>query len=149
MAMTDSEVLGPISYLVVEFPKVKVTGEGLKELVDLVERGLVRVLDLAFIVKDMDGSVQAVDIRDLDGDGQLDLTVFEGSSSGLLDADDIAEGGEILRPGSAAAILVYENRWATSFVSAIRRNGAQLIAAGFIPQDTVVASLDALERADS
>jgi hypothetical protein len=141
--------MGPISYLVVEFPKIKVTGEGMQQLVDLVDRGLIRVLDLAFVIKDPDGSVRAVELRDLDGDGELDLTVFEGSSSGILGDDDIADGGAILEPGSAAAILVYENRWAAPFASAIRRNGAQVIAAGFIPQDAILASLDLLENTGS
>jgi len=144
--MTEqSEVLGPIGYLVVEFPKVTVTGEGMGHLVDLVDQGIIRILDLAFAVKDEDGTVRAAELRDLDGDGQLDLTVFEGATSGLLDDDDVAKGGDLLEPGSAAAILVYENRWAAPFAAAMRRNGAEVVAAGFIPQDAIMASLDAME----
>src|SRR5437879_7168285 len=141
----ESGVLGPIGYLVVEFPKVTVTGEGMSELVDLVDRGIIRVLDLAFAIKDEDGTVRAAELRDLDGAGQLDLAVFEGASSGLLGDDDVATGGDLLEPGSAAAILVYENRWAAPFAAAMRRNGAELVAAGFIPQDAILASLDAME----
>ena len=141
----QSDVMGPIGYLVVEFPKVTVTGEGMNHLVDLVDRGIIRILDLAFAIKDEDGTVRAAELRDLDGDGQLDMAVFEGASSGLLDDDDVVNGGEVLEPGSAAAILVYENRWAAPFTAAIRRNGGELVAAGIIPQDAVLASLDAME----
>ena len=140
----QSDVLGPISYLVVEFPKVTVTGEGMAHLVDLVDRGIIRILDLAFAIKDEDGTVRIAELADLDGDGQLDLAVFEGATSGLLDEDDVAKGGALLEPGSAAAILVYENRWAAAFTDAIRRNGGELIAAGVIPQDALLSSLDAL-----
>ena len=144
--MTEqSDMLGPIGYLVVEFPKATVTGEGMSHLVDLVDRGVIRILDLAFATKDEDGTVRVAELRDLDGDGQLDLAVFEGASSGLLGDDDVAKGGDLLEPGSAAAILVYENRWAAPFAAAMRRNGAELVAAGFIPQDVILASLDAME----
>jgi hypothetical protein len=142
MADAD-EVLGPISYLIVEFPGSKMTGEGFPALVDLVDRGLIRILDLAFVTKDADGTVRAIDLRDLDGDGTLDLTVFEGASSGLLDDSDFADAAPVLDPGSSAGILVFENRWATSFVQALRNSDAQLIAAGYVPQDALLASLDA------
>jgi hypothetical protein len=144
--MADTtEPLGPISYLIVEFPGSKMTGEGFPILVDLVDRGLIRILDLAFVTKDQDGTVRAVDLSDLDGDGQLDLTVFEGVSSGLLDDTDFADAAPVLDPGSSAGILIFENRWATEFVQALRRSDAQLIAAGYVPQDALVASLDATD----
>src|SRR4051794_19066429 len=138
--MTDQltealDVMGPVGYLVVEFPGNKMTGEGFEQLVDLVERGLIRVIDLAFVMRGDDGSIQAVDLRDVDGDGELDLAVFEGASSGLLDASDIADSGAVIEPGSSAAVLVYENRWAAPFASAVRRGGGELVAAGFIPQE--------------
>jgi hypothetical protein len=146
LATRDVDVMGPVGYLVVEFPGIsKMTGEGFAELVDLVDRGLIRVLDLAFVVKHDDGTVQAVDIRDIDGDGELDLAVFEGASSGMIDASDIAESGSVIEPGCAAALLVYENRWAARFTSAVRRSGGELAAAGIIPQDAIVAALDAAE----
>jgi hypothetical protein len=135
--------VGPIGYLVVEFPGNQMTGRGLAELLDLVDRGLVRVLDLVFVRKEADGSVQAVAIADLDHDGTLDLAVFEGAGSGLLGASDLDEAGAALGAGSAAAVLIYENRWATRFVEALRESGAELVAAGFIPQDDLVAAVDA------
>jgi hypothetical protein len=138
-------VLGPIAYVIVEFPANTMTGEGLVELVDLVDRGLIRVIDLAFISKGADGTVAAIDLQDLDNDGQLDLTIFEGASSGLLDEEDFADSGAVLSPGSSAAVLLYENRWAAPFVTALRGGGAQLVAAGFITQDDIAASLDAVD----
>ena len=138
---------GPVAYLVVEFPGARLTGEGLAELVSLVDRGLLRVLDLAFVGKDDQGAVTTLELRDLDGDGTLDLTVFEGASSSLLADDDLQEAGDLLEPGSAAAVLLYENRWAAPFVHALRQGGAELVAAGFIPLDDIAAALDATESA--
>ena len=146
LATRDVDVMGPVGYLVVEFPRTnQMTGEGFAELVDLVDHGLIRVIDLAWVIKNDDGSVQAVDIRDIDGDGELDLAVFEGASSGLIDDSDIAQSGDVIEAGSAAALLVYENRWAARFTSAVRRSGGELAAAGFIPQDDIIAALDAAE----
>jgi hypothetical protein len=141
----ETDVLGPISYLVVEFPGSKMTGEGFPILLDLVDRGIIRILDLMFVTRDADGSTRAVDLRDVDRDGQFDLAVFEGVSSGLLDDSDAADAGAVLEPGSSAAVLLFENRWATPFVQALRRGEAQLVAAGYIPQEAIVASLDATE----
>jgi hypothetical protein len=135
--------MGPIGYLVVEFPGNKFTGEGLTELVDLVDRGLIRILDLMLATRDADGNLTAIDIADLDGDGRLDLAVFEGASSGLLDATDLADAAPVIEPGSSAGILVYENTWAIPFVNALRGADANLVAAGFIPQDALAESLDA------
>jgi len=141
----DSEVMGPVGYLIVEFPGSKMTGEGLPILVDLVESGVIRILDLIFITKGDDGSISVAELRDFDGDGTLDLAVFEGASSGLLDASDIEEGGAVLEKGSSGAVLIYENRWAAPFTAALRRGGAELVAAGFIPQDALLESLAAAE----
>jgi hypothetical protein len=138
--------LGPISYLIVEFPGSKMTGEGFPILLDLVDRGVIRILDLMFITRDTDGSTRVVDLRDLDRDGRFELAVFAGASSGLLDDSDAADAGAVIDPGSSAGILLFENRWATPFVQALRRGEAELVAAGYIPQDTIVASLDATER---
>jgi hypothetical protein len=145
--MTDLDEMGPVDYLVVEFPGNKMTGEGLPLLVDLVDRGIIRILDLVFVMKGLDGTVTGVALADLDGDGALDLAVFEGSSSGLLDEDDIAEATGVLEPGSTAGILVYENTWAAPLAHALRRGGAQLVAGGRIPIPALVAALDALEPA--
>jgi hypothetical protein len=143
--MPDDTVMGPISYLVVEFPGSKMTGEGFPVLVDLVDRGVIRILDLLFVTRDLDGTTRAINLADLDGDGQLDLAIFEGASSGLLDDSDVADAGAAIEPGSSAGVLLFENRWATPFVSALRRGGAQLIAAGYVPVDAIEASLDAAE----
>ena len=144
--MTDDvDAVGPIDYLVVEFPGNRMTGEGLSILVDLVDRAIIRILDLVFVRKDLDGSITGLAIADLDGDGELDLAVFEGVSSGLLDQDDIADAAGVLEPGCSAGILLYENRWAAPFVAALRRGGAQLVASGRIPADDVVEALDAAE----
>ena len=142
--MTDDlEEMGPVDYLIVEFPGSRMTGEGLPLLVDLVERGIVRVLDLVFVRKDTDGSVTAVELREV-GDESY-LTVFEGASSGLLDQSDLDDAGAALEPGNSAAVLVYENVWAAPFARALRRSGAQLVASGRIPVQALLASLDAME----
>lgn len=141
----DLEQMGPIDYLVVEFPGSRMTGEGLPLLVDLVDRGIIRILDLMFVKKELDGSMKGMAITDLDHDGTLDLAVFEGASSGLLDEDDIADAGGVLDPGSSAGILVYENLWAAPFATALRRSGAQLAASGRIPVQALLAAIDAAE----
>jgi hypothetical protein len=141
----DAEAIGPISYLIVEFPGNKMTGEGFQALVDLVDRGLVRILDLRFIMCREDGSVAAIELSDVDSDGELDLTVFEGASSGLLDQSDFDDASNALQPGSSAGILIFENRWAIDFVQGLRNGGAELVAAGYIPLDALAASLDATE----
>jgi hypothetical protein len=138
------EGMGPISYLIVEFPGNKMTGDGLQALVDLVDRGLVRVLDLEFVTRRDDGSVAAIAMHELDTGG-FDVSVFEGVSSGLLDQSDFDDARDAIRPGSAAAILIFENRWATTFVEGLRRGGAELVAAGYIPLDDIAAALEATE----
>jgi len=145
----DVDEMGPIDYIVVEFPGSKMTGEGFPLLIDLVDRGVIRIIDLVFVTKDLDGSVQGIAIADLDGDGQLDLAAFEGASSGLLGEDDVEEAGSVLEPGSSAGILVYENVWAGPFASALRRGGGQLVASGRIPVQALLAALDAAESADT
>jgi len=137
--------VGPIDYLVVEFPGNRMTGEAFPLLIDLADRGLIRILDLAFVRKDVDGSVTGLALTDLDGDGQLDLTVFEGASSGLLDPEDLESAGDVLEPGNSAGILIYENRWAAPLASALRRSGGQLAASGRIPVQAVLAALDSAE----
>ncbi|HVD21844.1 MAG TPA: DUF6325 family protein [Lapillicoccus sp.] len=145
--MTEQDI-GPIDYLTVEFPQARLTGEGLAALVDLVERGIIRILDLRFVKRMEDGSFSALAISDFDGDGVLDLAVFEGVESGLLDDDDLGQAASVIAPGSAAGLLVYENTWAGPFVSAMRRAGADVVASGRIPADDVLKMLDALESAD-
>lgn len=132
---------GPIDYLVVEFPPGTRTGEGLPLLLDLVDRGLIRILDLVFVAKGTDGAVTVLELADVDRDGELDLMVFEGVSSGLLGREDVDEAGAVLDPGTTAAVLVYENVWAAPLATALRRGGAQLVAGGRIPVDEVEAAL--------
>jgi len=147
----ELEEMGPIDYLVVEFPEDRTTGEGLPLLVDLVERGIIRVLDLVFVRKDTDGSLLVLTGTEEStpaGD-VLDLTVFEGASSGLLGEDDIEEAGAILEPGTAAGILVYENTWAGPFASAVRRGGGRVVASGRIPVQQVLAAVEDLEALDA
>jgi hypothetical protein len=144
----DLDSYGPIDYIVVEFPGARMTGEAFPLLIDLVDRGLIRILDLAFVRKSADGTVTGLEITDIDHDGTLDLVTFEGASSGLLDDDDLQEAGNALGEDTAAAVLIFENRWAAPFASAVRRSGGQLVASGRIPVQAILASLDATEQAD-
>ena len=141
---SDEDVLGPIGYLIVEYSGNKFTGNAFVELLSLVDRGLVRVLDLRFVMRAEDGSLAVMELSDIDADGQFDFGVFAGVSSGLLDESDLKEAANAIEPNSAAAVMVYENRWAAPFVQALREAGASLVSAGFIPQDALLASLDAV-----
>jgi hypothetical protein len=138
--------MGPIDYLIVEWPGRQPTGEAMPHLIDLVDRGLIRILDLAFIAKGEDGSVAALEIADL-GDEIDAFAAFEGASSGLLSDEDVSEAGGALEPGTSAALLVYENSWAAPLATALRRSGGQLVASGRIPVQDVLAALDAAESA--
>jgi hypothetical protein len=144
LSTEEFDEMGPIDYVIVEWPGPQPTGEAAPLLLDLVDRGLIRILDLAFIAKEEDGAVAAIEISDLGGEAE-DLKVFEGAPSGLLGDDDIAEAGGALEPGTSAALLIYENTWAAPFASAVRRSGGQLIATGRIPVQQLVAALDAAE----
>jgi Family of unknown function (DUF6325) len=137
--------LGPVDFLVVEFPGAHMTGEGLPLLVDLVDRGIIRVLDLVFMKKREDGTVLTLDIGELDRDGDRGLAVFAGASSGLLGPEDLEEAGQALEAGSAAAIVVYENRWAAPLATALARGGARLVAGARIPAPVLLEALDAVE----
>ncbi|MFI2302457.1 DUF6325 family protein [Actinacidiphila glaucinigra] len=137
--------MGPIDYVVIEFPGNRMTGEAFPLLLDLVDRGLIRILDLTFVRKDADGSVAVLEIADLTAEGLGELEVFQGASSGLLGEDDLADAAAVLEPGSSAAVLVYENLWAAPLAIAVRRGGGRLVASGRIPVQAVLASLDAGE----
>ena len=140
-APRDEMELGPIDYIVVEWPGQQPTGEAAPHLIDLVERGLIRILDLAFIAKAEDGSVARMEVADL---GE-EYGVFVGASSGLLSDEDTDAAAAVLEPGTSAALLVYENTWAAPFASAVRRSGGQLVASGRIPTQALIAALDAAE----
>jgi hypothetical protein len=141
---TDDIEMGPIDYVLVEWPGKQPEGEIAPYLVDLVDRGLIRILDLAFLAKDEDGTIAAVEIADVGGE-VAELAIFEGASSGLLDDEDLDQAGEALEPGTSAALLVYENTWAGPFAAAVRRSGGQLVASGRIPVTDLIAALDAVE----
>jgi hypothetical protein len=138
--------MGPIDFLLIEWPGRQPDGEAAPHLIDLVDRGLIRILDLTFIAKAEDGSVAALEISDLGGE-VAEFAAFEGASSGLLSEEDIDEAGGALEPGTSAALLVFENRWAAPFATAVRQSGGQLVASGRIPIQAVLAALDAAETA--
>jgi hypothetical protein len=147
--MTSPEVpamqrgaLGPVSYLIVEFPGNKMTGEAFPQLVDLVDRGMIRILDLEFFTREADGSMRKIELADIDHDGKFDVAIFEGIDSGLLDDSDFSEAASAIAPGSSAAIMIFENHWALPFVQALRRSSAQLVAAGYIPQDVLAEAAE-------
>ncbi len=136
--------MGPIDYVLVEWPGRQPSGEVAPHLVDLVDRGLIRIIDLAFITKDEDGTIAGLELGDLGGE-VAELAIFEGASSGLLHEDDLATAAEVLEAGTSAALLVYENAWAAPFAAAMRRSGGQLVASGRIPVEDLIAALDAAE----
>jgi hypothetical protein len=139
------EEMGPIDYVVLEWPGDQpVTGEVMPLLVDLVDRGIIRILDIGVIVKDRDGSVMAGDLVEI-AQRDAGLAAFEGASSGLLGQDDLEEAAAAVEPGTVAAVLVWENRWAAPVAMALRRSGGQLVASGRIPVQAILASLDAIE----
>ncbi len=139
------QVLGPIDYLAVEWPGGDVTGEGFELLMDLVRRDIVRVLDLEFIAKASDGTVRKVALADIKHGGDVDVTMWDGASSGLLDQSDIDEVAAAIEAGSLAGILVYENVWAVPMWTALDRSTARLVGSGRIGGDELIAALDATE----
>jgi hypothetical protein len=148
MSESDVDVLGPVDYLVVEFPadKADFSGEMAAELTALVERGLVRVLDLVILRKDADGSVEAAELNELEESTVGELLALEGELGMLLAEEDLEAVGPAIEPGSVAAVLVYENRWAGPFGSAVRRSGGQLVASGRIPTQALLAAVEAEEQ---
>jgi Family of unknown function (DUF6325) len=142
----EFEELGPIDYVVLEWPTAtpNAGGEVGPMLVDLVDRGIIRIYDIAFIAKDEDGSIVAIDLAQLNGGG-AGFEEFEGASSGLLGEEDFEEAGAALAPGTSAAILIWENTWAAPVAVALRKSGGQLVASGRIPVQSIIAALDAVE----
>ena len=146
----SEEMMGPIDYVIIEWPAGSPpNGKAFPHLLDLVDRGLIRILDLSFVEKDEAGNVLEIDIADFDGDGTNDLAVFAGASSGLLNDEDYADASAALEPGTAAAILIWENVWAAPFATALRKSGAQLVDSGRIPVNALIAALDELEAAEA
>jgi Family of unknown function (DUF6325) len=137
---------GPVDLVVIAYPpEAPLTGEAVPLLLDLVDRGIIRVLDAMFVQKNADGSISGFDARGLDQKSVGDLVVFEGASSGLLDDDDAATAAGAIEPGTAAVMILYENHWAAPFAAAVRRNGGVLVDNQRIPHQVVVDALDALD----
>jgi hypothetical protein len=148
MSDAQLEELGPIDYVVLEWQGQQPNaGEVQPLLMDLVDRGIIRILDIAFVAKDQDGSVSAIDIGDLKQVAGA-FAEFEGASSGLLGFEDLQEAAAALDPGTSAAVLVWENRWAAPVAAALRRSGGQLVASGRIPVQAILATLDEVEASN-
>ena len=138
--------LGPVDVAIIGYPAdAPMTGEAIPILLDLVDRGIIRVLDCMFVVKNADGTVSGFEAKDLSSDTVGDLVEFEGASSGLVGDDDVATASGAIEPGTAAVMLVYENRWAAPFIAAVRRNGGVPVAFERIPAQDLIDALDAAE----
>jgi hypothetical protein len=142
----DRVEAGPIDYLIVEFPDQEITGEAFGELLSLVDRGIIRILDLVFLRKDTEGVAQMLTVAELAAEGNVDLAPFEGASSGLLGMEDVMAAAAAIEPGRVAGVLLYENVWAGPFAAALISKGAQLVASGRIPIPAMIAALDEAER---
>ena len=143
MTNTALDELGPVDYLIVEFPAgaSNFTGEMASELLGLVERGIVRVIDVLILVKDADGSIEAMELSDVPELGEL--AALEAELAELLAEEDIEHLAAAMDPGSTAGVIIWENLWAAPFASAARRSGGQLIATGRIPIQAIIASIEA------
>jgi hypothetical protein len=143
MSNTPFDELGPVDYVVVEFPAgaKSFTGEMAEELLKLVDAGTIRIVDILILDKDEDGSVDATELSDIDQLGELHAV--EAELAELLAADDVAHLAAAMEPGSTAGVLIFENLWAAPFASAARRSGGQLIADGRIPIQAIIASVEA------
>lgn len=142
------EEMGPVDYVVLEWPKRQPVGEAAPLILDAVERGIIRILDVALLAKDSDGTVATMELGELNGGDAGGFADFEGASSGLIGEDDLEEAAGVLEPGTSAAVIVWENRWAAPIATALRRSGGQLVASGRIPVQAILASLDAAEAAN-
>ena len=149
--MSSEELeLGPVDIVVIGYPPdAPQTGEAIPLFVDLVDRGIIRVLDVLLVRKDLDGTISGLEITDLDGDGVNDLVVFEGARSGLLGDEDAATAGEALDPGAMAVLICFENTWAAPFAAAVRRNGGQLLAYERVAAQDLLEAAEALNAANS
>jgi hypothetical protein len=141
--MPDIEEMGPIDYIVLEWPGRQPDGTVAPLIIDLVDRGIIRIIDVALMVKDEEGHVAALDLGGLEGP----FAEFDGASTGLLDQEDLDDAAAALEPGTSAAVLVWENRWAAPVAVAVRKSGGQLVASGRIPIQAIIAALDATEAA--
>lgn len=149
--MSNDELeLGPVDVVVIGYPPdAPRTGEAIPLFVDLVDRGIIRVLDVLMVQKDVDGVISGVEITDLDDDGVNDLLVFAGARTGMLGEDDANTAAQALQPGEAALLICFENAWAAPFASAVRRNGGQVLAFERIASQDVLDTLEALEALET
>ena len=143
MTEVSLDELGPVDYLVVEFPAgaSNFTGEMAAELLALADSGTIRVIDVLILTKDADGTVEATELSDIAELGELQA--IEAELGELLAADDVDHLAAAMEPGSTAGVLIWENLWAAPFASAVRRSGGQLIANGRIPIQAIIASIEA------
>jgi hypothetical protein len=147
MEAHDQE-LGPVDIVVIGYPAdAPMTGEAIPLLLDLVDNGIIRVLDVLFVIKNEDGTFSGLEAKNLNSETVGDLVAFEGASSGLLGEEDVSTAAEGIEPGSAAVLIVYENRWAAPFIAAVRRNGGVPLAFERVPVQDLIDSLDAAEAA--
>ena len=144
MSREQYEEMGPVDYVVIEWPGKQPTGEAAPLILDLVDKGIIRILDVAFLAKDSDGTVATLELGSING-GSEAFSEFEGASSGLLGEDELEDAASVLEPGTSAAVIVWENRWLAPVAVALRRSGGQLVASGRIPVQAILASLDAVE----
>ncbi|MEO8518155.1 MAG: DUF6325 family protein [Dermatophilaceae bacterium] len=138
--------LGAVDWLVLEFPGSKFNGGIAPVISDLTERGLIRVLDLLVVKKDTDGRFEAFEIEDLEDSELGDLRAYERDLAMVLGEQDLADIATVIEPGSTAAVLVWENKWSAPFGAAVRDAGGQLVARGTIPNQAVLAALEAEEE---
>ena len=142
--------LGPVDIVVIGFPPdAPRTGEAIPIFVDLVDRGIIRVLDVLMVQKDADGRVSGLELADLGDEALAHLTVFEGAQTGMMGDEDAAMAGEALEPGEAAVLICFENSWAAPFVTAVRRNGGRLLAFQRVPAQEVPDTVEALDAAEA
>ena len=141
---SETEAHGPVDFALLEFPRDRLTGEAAQALMDLVEAGTIRLFDLLVISKDADGGVEVLELTDPGGPA-AGFSYFAGARSGLLGDEDVQEAAAALEPGTSAAVLVWENRWAAPVAVALRKSGGQLVASGRLPVQAIIASLDAAE----
>ena len=143
---SDDLELGPVDIVVIGFPPgAPKTGSAIPMFVDLVDRGIIRVLDVLMVQKDAEGTVAALDIEDLGDEVSADLIVFDGARSGMLGEEDAGVAGEGLEPGEAAVMICFENTWAAPFATEVRRNGGRMLAFQRVPAEDVIEIVEALE----
>jgi hypothetical protein len=141
-----NDELGPVDIVVIAYPAdAPMTGEAIPLLMDLVDRGIIRVLDVLFVMENEDGTFSGFEAKDIEAERIGDFKSFEGASSGLLGEHDVATVSEAIEPGSAAVLIAYENRWAAPFAAAVRRNGGVLVDNQRIPVQELIRALDAVE----